>query len=36
MRQDPKWNAYAPKPNVKRFEAFLNLVREDVYRCFFG
>lgn len=36
MRQDLKWHGYDPKPQVKRFETFLDLVREDLYGCFFG
>jgi len=33
---DFKWHRYDPKPAVKRVEAFLRLVDEDEYACFFG
>jgi len=36
MRADMKWHAYGPAPEVKTIEAFLRLVDEDAYCCFFG
>ena len=33
---DLKWHRYDPKPDVKTVEAFLELVDEDEYGCFFG
>ena len=36
MRQDLKWHSYAPAPQVRHFEEFLSLVKEDASGCFFG
>lgn len=36
MRQDLKWHSYPPAPEVRYFEEFLDLVREDAHGCFFG
>lgn len=36
MRQDLKWHSYPPAPQVRHFEKFLDLVREDANACFFG
>ncbi|MGM8226191.1 DUF3024 domain-containing protein [Cellvibrio sp. ARAG 10.3] len=36
MRQDLKWYSYPPAPQVRHFEEFLTLVKEDVNACFFG
>jgi hypothetical protein len=35
-RADLKWHAYQPRPRVKTLEAFLRLVDEDAYHCFWG
>jgi DUF3024 family protein len=36
QRADLKWHKYGPKPEVKTVDAFLALVDEDEYACFFG
>jgi hypothetical protein len=36
MRQDLKWHSYPPAPQVRHFEEFLALVKEDANACFFG
>ncbi|MFN3237647.1 MAG: DUF3024 domain-containing protein [Pseudomonadales bacterium] len=36
QRQDLKWHAYDPVPEVKLFEEFLAAVEADEYACFFG
>ena len=36
QRADLKWHKYGPKPEVRTLEAFLALVEEDEYACFFG
>lgn len=36
MRQDLKWHGYEPCPQVSTLEAFLEIVAEDAYACFFG
>lgn len=36
MRQDLKWHSYPPAPQVRHFEDFLSLVKEDANACFFG
>ena len=36
QRADLKWHKYGPKPEVRTVEAFLALVDEDEYACFFG
>jgi hypothetical protein len=36
MRGNMKWTRYEPCPNVKTAEAFLRLVKEDAFHCFFG
>lgn len=36
MRADLKWHGYDPKPKVKTIKAFLKLVDEDKYGCFWG
>ncbi|TBR41983.1 DUF3024 domain-containing protein [Marinomonas agarivorans] len=36
QRQDLKWHRYAPCPEVKYFEDFLAIVREDANACFFS
>ena len=36
QRADLKWHKYEPKPEVGTLEAFLALVEEDEYACFFG
>jgi hypothetical protein len=35
-RADLKWHRYAPRPEVKSFDAFLKLVDEDASCCFWG
>jgi hypothetical protein len=35
-RADLKWHSYGPKPEVRTVSAFLKLVEEDEYGCFFG
>ena len=35
-RADLKWHKYPPKPAVRTLQAFLSLVEEDEYSCFFG
>lgn len=35
-RADLKWHAYGPMPEVRTIDAFLRLVDEDAYACFFG
>lgn len=36
QRADLKWHKYVPVPEVKTIEAFIRLVDEDEYACFFG
>ena len=36
QRADLKWHKYGPQPEVRTLEAFLKLVDEDEYGCFFG
>ena len=36
QRADLKWHKYGPTPEVDTLEAFLELVDEDEYACFFG
>jgi len=36
QRADLKWHKYGPTPEVDTLEAFLALVDEDEYGCFFG
>ena len=36
QRRDLKWHKYDPMPEVSTVEAFLRLVDEDAYACFFG
>lgn len=36
MRSDLKWHGYAPVPAVDTVEAFVELVREDPWACFWG
>ncbi len=36
QRADLKWHSYEPAPLVKSLEAFLKLVEEDHYACFWG
>jgi DUF3024 family protein len=36
QRADLKWHKYDPQPEVATLEAFLALVAEDKYGCFFG
>ena len=36
QRADFKWHTYGPKPVVHSLRAFLALVDEDEYGCFFG
>jgi len=36
QRADLKWHRYDPVPEVDSVEAFLALVEEDEYACFFG
>ena len=36
MRQDLKWHSYPPASEVRRFEDFLAIVKEDAQACFFG
>lgn len=36
MRQDLEWHSYPPAPEVRYFEDFLDLVKEDAHACFFG
>ncbi len=36
MRQDLKWHGYQPVPEVRHFEDFLQVVKEDAHACFFG
>ena len=35
-RADLKWHKYGPSPEVNTVDAFLRLVDEDEYGCFFG
>jgi Protein of unknown function (DUF3024) len=35
-RADGKWHGYDPAANVKTIHAFLRIVDEDEYGCFFG
>ena len=35
-RADLKWHLYDPKREVRSFEAFLRLMDEDAYSCFWG
>ncbi|HEV8433185.1 MAG TPA: DUF3024 domain-containing protein [Thermoanaerobaculia bacterium] len=36
QRSDLKWHKYDPQPEVSTVDAFLRLVDEDEYACFFG
>ena len=36
QRADLKWHKYGPRPEVSTVNAFLKLVDEDEYACFFG
>ena len=36
QRSDLKWHKYEPVPEVSTIDAFLRLVDEDEYACFFG
>lgn len=36
QRADLKWHKYDPMPEVSTIDAFLRLVDEDDYGCFFG
>jgi hypothetical protein len=36
MRADLKWHSFTPKPTVKSIKAFIKLVNEDKFGCFFG
>lgn len=36
MRSNLKWTPYAPQPEVKRINDFLNIVDQDALGCFFG
>ena len=36
QRADSKWHKYEPVPEVSTIDAFLRLVDEDEYACFFG
>jgi hypothetical protein len=36
QRADLKWHKYGPMPEVNTVDAFLRLVDEDEYGCFFG
>jgi hypothetical protein len=36
LRQDLKWHGYTPHLLVKSVEAFLKVVEEDAYGCFWG
>jgi len=35
-RADGKWHRYKPRPEVRSLQAFLKLVEEDEYGCFWG
>jgi hypothetical protein len=36
MRRDLKWHGYGPHPEVLSIEAFLQIVDDDEFACFFG
>ena len=36
QRADLRWHRYDPAPKVPTVQAFLDLVDEDAYACFFG
>ena len=36
MRADLKWHRYEPSPEVRSLEAFLTIIEEDAYGCFYG
>jgi hypothetical protein len=36
MRQDLRWHAYEPNPEVQSLEKFLAIVDRDEYCCLFG
>jgi hypothetical protein len=36
LRADLKWHSYDPKPYVKSLKAFIKLVEDDAYSCFWG
>ena len=36
QRADLKWHRYDPDPEVDTLEAFIDLVEQDEYACFFG
>ena len=36
MKRDLRWHSYEPAPEVASLEAFLALVHQDAYACFWG
>ena len=36
MRADLKWHRYEPSPEVRSLDAFLKIIEEDAYGCFYG
>ncbi len=36
QRADLKWHRYDPTPQTKTLNAFLSIVEQDQYACFFG
>lgn len=36
QRADMKWHSYQPAPIVKSIEEFIQIVDQDLHRCFFG
>jgi hypothetical protein len=36
QRADLKWHSYKPQGTVKHIDAFIQLVDEDAYACFWG
>lgn len=35
-RSDMKWHGYQPNPEVESIDAFLKILEDDEYACFFG
>jgi hypothetical protein len=36
MRADLNWQAYTPKPQVKKLSEFTRILDEDEHHCFWG
>tara|TARA_Y100000588_G_scaffold237705_1_gene251421 strand:- start:230 stop:577 length:348 start_codon:yes stop_codon:yes gene_type:complete len=36
MKSDQKWHSYEPVPEIQLLEAFLEILEDDTYGCFWG